>query len=51
MEDIVSRYKNGDSDAREELLEDIMSLHRYTINLTEATILLHKKYGKVKTVW
>jgi len=46
MEDIISKYKNGDRIAEEMLLEDILRMHKYEINMDEARILLHKKYGK-----
>lgn len=45
MEDKISRYNNGDESAKEQLIEDIMIMHNYRINKTEATILLYKKYG------
>lgn len=48
MEDIVLRYQEGEEIAREELLEEILELHNYTITRAEAVILLHKKYGKAK---
>ena len=45
MENKVLRYRNGDQMAKDELIADIMKLHNYQINKTEATILLYKKYG------
>ena len=49
MEDIISKYKNGDEFAREELIESIMEMHNYKIDRTEAIILLQKKYGVQQT--
>ena len=48
MEDIISKYKNGDRLAEEELLERIRRMFNYSIDLAEAKILLHKKYGKAE---
>ena len=48
MEDIISKYKNGDRIAEEILVESILKLHKYEINLAEAKILLHKKHGKAE---
>jgi len=45
MEDIILRYKDGDQLAKEKLLTEIIKLHNYQINKSEATILLYKKYG------
>lgn len=45
MEDKISRYQNGDEQAKELLLDEIIELHNHQITKTEATILLHKKYG------
>lgn len=48
MKDIISRYKNGDKDAENILIEDILKLHNYNIDKSEAIILLYKKYGKTE---
>ena len=45
MNDLISRYKNGDESAKEQLLDEIMDMHNYRINRQEATILLYKKHG------
>lgn len=45
MEETISRYQNGDEQAREQLIEGILELHNYRISKSEATILLYKKHG------
>lgn len=50
MEEVVLRYLNGEEEARDILLEDIMDLHNYDITALESEILLHKKYGKTKVI-
>ena len=45
MKETVERYKNGDSFAKDILLEEILELHSYSITKQEAEILLYKKYG------
>lgn len=48
MEKIISKYKDGNYLAKEELLESIMETYNYSLTHDEAIILLHKKYGKPK---
>jgi len=45
MQDRITRYKGGDSEAEDILIEDIFKLHNYNIDRNEAIVLLHKKYG------
>jgi hypothetical protein len=46
MENVVSKYLDGNVYAKDILIEDIMELHDYNISKEEAEVLLHKKYGK-----
>lgn len=48
MKNIIIKYHNGDRDAKEELIESIMSMYNDDLTREEAIILLYKKYGKVE---
>jgi hypothetical protein len=46
MENIISKYKDGNDFARENLIGNIMETYNYSLTRDEAIMLLHKKYGK-----
>lgn len=46
MEKLVLKYKDGNTLAKEELIEGIMETYGYSLTRDEAIMLLHKKYGK-----
>lgn len=48
MENVISKYKDGDKLAEEELLDNIIDMFDDSISRDEAKVLLYKKYGKAK---
>lgn len=48
MDNVILKYKNGDSFARETLIGNIMEMYNYSLTREEAIILLYKKYGAVE---
>lgn len=48
MEKIISKYKDGSTVAREELIGSIMEIYGYSLTRDEAVMLLHKKYGRAE---
>lgn len=46
MENLISKYKDGNVFAKEELIGELMETYNYSLTRSEAIILLHKKYGK-----